>query len=83
MAELKTFRLTIARVDQALFEGQVRSASVPGIAGAMEVLAGHESFITPLAAGEVVITNEEGKQDSFTIEGGTMEVHQNHMTVLV
>ncbi len=83
MAEQKLLKLTIARVDEALFDGDVVSVSVPGIIGDMEILANHEPLISPIKAGGIKIKKEDGTTASFPVTEGTLEVHKNHATILV
>jgi F-type H+-transporting ATPase subunit epsilon len=83
MAEQKLLKLTITRVDGPVFDGEVISVAVPGAAGAMELLAGHESLISPLKGGEIRIKKADGSVESFALKSGTLEVSSNHATVLI
>lgn len=80
---MQLLNLTISRVDQPVFDGEVVSVSVPGVDGDMQLLAHHEAFISPLRAGEISIERPDGSQESFAIESGTLEVSDNHATILV
>lgn len=83
MAEQKLLKLTVARVDGPVFDGEVVSVVLPGAAGVMELLAGHESLISPLRAGEVKIKKIDGQVELISIETGTLEISNNHATVLI
>lgn len=83
MAGHKTFHLTIARVDGPLFDDVAISVTVPGIAGVMTVLAGHEPLISPLASGMITVTRADGSRESFDAEGGTMEVGAHGVSLLL
>ena len=48
MAQQKLLKLTIARVDGPLFDGEVVSVTVPGASGEMTLLAEHAALISPL-----------------------------------
>ena len=48
---MKTFHLTIARVGEQLYSGEAQSVNLPGVEGVFTVLAGHEPFVSGLAAG--------------------------------
>ena len=81
---MKTFRLTVARVGENLFDGEAVSASLPGGEGVFEVLAGHEAFISLLAEGEMRIRAADEKTYHFEIpKGGIVEVSRNQATVLL
>lgn len=80
---MNLLKLTISRVDQPLFDGEVIQVAVPGVAGDMVILADHEPLISPLRAGILVVTTSENEQQSFEIETGTLEVSNNTATILV
>ena len=82
MAE-KLLRVTIAKVDGPVFDGEVISVAVPGVAGDMELLAGHEALISPLKGREVRIKKADGTTEAFSVESGTLEVSHNHATILI
>lgn len=83
MAEQKLLLLTISRVDAPIFDGEVVSVTVPGIAGEMTILAQHSSLISPLKKGTITLRKQNGDQETFSIESGTLEISQNHATILV
>lgn len=83
MAEQKYLKLTISRVDGSVFDGEVVSVSVPGVAGDMQILAQHESLISPLKKGTVTILKSDDKEESHIIDGGTLEISNNHATILI
>ncbi len=79
----KTFHLTIARVDQPLFAGDVVSAIVPGVAGEMTILPGHTALISPLGPGKVRLTTAAGDSQDYDVATGTLEVSENSATILL
>ncbi len=79
----RLLKLTITRVDGPVFDGEVISVAVPGTAGDMVILAGHESIISPLKSGELRIKNADGTTEAFTLTAGTLEVSNNHATILI
>lgn len=83
MAEQKLLKLTISRVNGSLFDGEVRAVSVPGEMGDMQILANHSALISPLKKGTVTIHKIDGKEESHLIEFGTLEISNNHATILV
>lgn len=83
MAEAKLLQLTISRVDMSLFDDEVVSVTVPGAAGDMTLLADHTPIISPLKAGVIAIKRENGEEESVDITGGTLEMSDNHATILV
>lgn len=83
MAEQRLLMVTIARVDGPVFEGEVLSVAVPGMMGNMELLAGHEALISPLRSGMIRLKRPEGTIEVFPLTAGTLEVSQNHATILI
>lgn len=79
---MKTFHLTVAKVDEALFDGDAVSVVVPGSEGEMTILAEHTAIISALKAG-VVRVKTETEELFFEIEGGTLEMSGGEATVLV
>lgn len=83
MAEQKLLKLTLSRVDGPIFDGEVSAVSVPGVQGDMQILANHTALISPLQKGTVTIHKTDGSKESHLIEGGTLEISNNHATVLI
>ncbi len=81
---MRSFHLTIARVDEPLFSGEVASVLLPGKEGVFEVLAGHEAFVSELREGQIRVAAEDGKTYHFDIpDRGIAEVSSNQTTVLL
>lgn len=80
---MKTFNLTISRVDMPLYDGQAVSVTVPGVAGEMTLLSEHMAIISPLKAGTILVKGPDGSEESFSIDAGTLEMSNNHVTILV
>ena len=83
MAEKNLLKLTISRVDGPVFDGDVIAVAVPGAAGEMQLLAHHEALISPLKQGSITVTRNDGEIESFDIDSGTLEVSNNHATILI
>lgn len=74
-------RLTIITPDQPVFEGDITSVTVPGSAGAFEVLENHAPIVSTLESGKVIIRTGK-REDIVQIIGGVVEVINNNVTVL-
>ncbi len=80
----KTFHLTIAKVGENLFDGEVVSASIPGSEGIFEILALHEAFVSELRPGSIRVTTSDNQIQNFTVtSGGIVEVSHNQATILL
>lgn len=80
---MKLLNLTISRVDMPVFDGPVVSVTVPGLAGEMTLMANHSAIISPLKKGVILVNKEGGEEESFDISAGTLELHNNHATILI
>ncbi len=83
MAEHKLLKLTISKVDGPIFDGEVVSVTVPGVAGEMTILAQHTALISPLKKGTITYRGAENSTENIEIESGTLEISQNHATILI
>ena len=83
MSEQKLLKLTVSKVDAPVFDGDVLSVHEPGAEGEMEVLADHEALISPLKSGVLTINKAGEEKVKMEIEGGILEISNNHATVLI
>ncbi len=79
---MATFHLTIATVGETKYDGRAISATLPGSAGEMTILAHHEPLVTTLKAGEISVKDESGEK-TFAIEDGVLECSGNHVVILL
>ncbi len=82
MIDNKLLKLTISRVDMPIFDGNVYSVTVPGVEGEMTILANHEALISPLKEGVILVKREDYDEETFPIKSGTLEISNNHATIL-
>jgi F-type H+-transporting ATPase subunit epsilon len=75
-----TFQLEVATPERLLVDEQVTEAELPGQDGYMGVLAGHAPLLSALGAG--VLTYQGGGEQVLAIDGGFVEVFENHVRVL-
>jgi len=69
--------------DQELFSGDILSIELPGSDGSFEILNNHAPIIATLSKGKITITLENGKKESFEVNGGVVETQNNKIIVLV
>jgi F-type H+-transporting ATPase subunit epsilon len=74
--------LEIVTPDQKVFSGEVKLVQVPGTLGSFEILQNHAPIISSLTLGKVKIITSDGTQQFFTIDGGVIEVKDNHIILL-
>jgi len=69
--------------DQELFSGDILSIKLPGSDGSFEILNNHAPIIATLSGGKITIALENGKKESFEVNGGVVETQNNKIIVLV
>ncbi len=77
----QNMKLEILTPDKKVFEGEVRSVTVPGTMGSFEVLKDHAPVISTLEDGKVIIRTDKDEETIF-IKGGVIEVLDNTIMVL-
>ncbi len=77
-----TFQLEVATPEALLIDEQVTEVQLPGKAGYLGILAGHAPLLSELGAG--MLTYEGGRSSGkpLVIDGGFVEVSENHVRVL-
>lgn len=83
MAEQKLLQLIISKVDGPVFDGEVKSVTIPGVDGEMTILPDHEPLISPLRKGIITIVKSDDSREKFDASQGTFEVSNNSATVLL
>ncbi|MBV9302303.1 MAG: ATP synthase F1 subunit epsilon [Acidobacteriaceae bacterium] len=76
-----TFQLEVATPERLLVDEQVTEAELPGQNGYMGILAGHAPLLSALGAG-VLTYKTAGGERVLAIEGGFVEIFDNHVRVL-
>lgn len=74
--------LEILTPDNTVFQGEVKSVTVPGTMGSFEVLKDHAPIISTLEDGKVIIRSGVKDEEIFFITGGVVEVLNNKIIVL-
>ena len=75
-------KLRIITPNEALFEGEVESVTLPGTAGSFSVLNNHAPIISSLESGKVVVRTQDGSQD-YPLNSGFVEVRDNIIIVCI
>jgi len=75
--------ISVLTPDRTVFEGPIKSLTVPGVAGRFEILRKHAALVSALKDGTVLITEEDGTRKKFSIEKGFVEVLNDNISLLV
>ncbi len=74
--------LEIVTPGRTVFAGDVKSFTAPGSEGSFQILRNHAPFISTIIPGPVKFTAGDGETKNFVTSGGTVEVHDNNITML-
>jgi F-type H+-transporting ATPase subunit epsilon len=74
--------LEIITPGKVLFDGDILSVTAPGYEGSFQVLPRHAPFITMMTPGKVKVVMKDESVLLFAVSGGTVEVKDNHITML-
>lgn len=73
--------LKIISAEEIVFEGEVKSVTLPGTMGVFTVLRNHASLVSTLAKGNIVFTDADGSEQTRAISGGLADVDNNVVSV--
>ncbi len=77
-------KIEILTPEKKLFSGDAYGIQLPGISGSFEVLEKHAPMVSALGTGVVkILLDKTGKNSSFKINSGFVEVLNNQVSVLV
>ncbi|RUA30264.1 MAG: ATP synthase F1 subunit epsilon [Bacteroidetes bacterium] len=68
--------------DKVVFEGEANKVLLPGIDGWFEILDHHAPLVSILGAGEIKVTDPKKKEHLIAVNGGVIEVNDNHVKIL-
>ena len=74
--------LEIVTPGKVIFNDDVKSFTAPGIEGSFQILSKHAPFISTIVPGSVKFVTKEDDTRRFVTSGGTVEVHENKITML-
>ncbi len=72
---------SILTPEGSVYEGEVQSIVAPAVDGELGILKGHAPLITALGKGKLRVSTASGN-DSWSIEGGFLEVLSNKVVIL-
>ena len=72
----------VLTLEEVLFSDEVKSVTVPGKSGRFEILHNHAPIISILNSGTIKLTDNNNKETSILIDGGSVEMSNNKITIL-
>ena len=79
---MATIQIDIVSAEGEIHSGLASMVFAPAKMGEVGIAPRHAPMMTPLSPGEVRVQDEEGKEESFYITGGMLEVQPYQVTVL-
>ncbi|MCC8160570.1 MAG: F0F1 ATP synthase subunit epsilon [Oscillospiraceae bacterium] len=71
---MNTFHLQIVTPDGLMYDGQAQKIVVRTTEGDVCILSGHADYVTPAAAGQSRVTDENGTEKTAWCQGGLLSV---------
>ncbi|MDH3746888.1 MAG: F0F1 ATP synthase subunit epsilon [Gammaproteobacteria bacterium] len=79
---MATIRVDIVSAEGEIHSGEARMVFAPAEMGEVGIAPRHAPLLTALNPGEVRVETTDGKEESFYITGGMLEVQPHLVTVL-
>jgi len=79
---MATIKVDIVSAEGEIHSGTAAMVFAPAKMGEVGIAPRHAPMLTPLSPGEVRVQDEEGKEESFYITGGLLEVQPHQVTIL-
>jgi len=79
---MATIQVDIVSAEGEIHSGDAAMVFAPASMGEVGIAPRHAPMLTTLRPGEVRVQDAEGKEESFYITGGMLEVQPNRVTVL-
>jgi len=80
---MKLLNIEVITPSRTAYNNKAVSITVPGAQGSFQVLFNHAPILSALDIGKVKIEEEDGKKLDFAAGGGTVEVLNNKVLLLV
>jgi F-type H+-transporting ATPase subunit epsilon len=79
----KKISVEIITPSKSAYKGEVKSVTLPGTVGSFQVLFNHAPILSSLEIGRIKIEELDEKVVEFATGGGTVEIRDNKVLVLV
>ncbi len=79
---MATIKVDIVSAEGEIYSGTAAMVFAPAKMGEVGIAPRHAPMLTSLSPGEVRVQDEDGKEESFYITGGLLEVQPHIVTVL-
>lgn len=76
------YKAQLLTPDGSKFEGEVKSATLPGVNGSFQVLFNHAPIVSALGIGRIELVDKAGHEFLYAVTGGFIEMNDNLLTIL-
>jgi F-type H+-transporting ATPase subunit epsilon len=80
---MKELNLEVITPAKSVYSGKIKSITVPGTSGNFQVLYNHAPILSSIEIGIITIEDIEGIKTEYATSGGTIEVINNKILLLV
>lgn len=77
---MKTYRVKLLSPEGLLKEGEIDLAILPSRGGQVSILANHETYLTPLGEG-IILLSLNGETEPYLITSGFAKFENNELTL--
>jgi F-type H+-transporting ATPase subunit epsilon len=80
----RSFKVVIVTPDRTAYEGDVVSATIPGVAGYLGVWANHAALVAAVTPGLVTLRLDDGgNEQRLAVGGGFVEISDNVVNLMI
>ena len=79
---MENMKLELITPNGTIFDGVIKSATLPGAEGEFGVLPEHAGTVTLLNAGVIEIEKADGSKETVAVNWGTAKVEESKITIL-
>ena len=80
---MKELHLNIVLPEKEVFNGEVKSVTLPGTSGVFSILPPHAPIVSSLQEGTVSYTTTDGEEHTLDIHSGFVELSNDEASVCV
>jgi F-type H+-transporting ATPase subunit epsilon len=77
-----TLTVSVISPERIMFEGAAKSVVAPAFDGEVGIMPMHAPMMTLLGKGTLRVETAEGGSQRFTVDGGFLQVAENHVRVV-
>lgn len=77
-----TFKAQLLTPDGSKFDGEVQSATLPGVNGSFQILFNHAPIVSAMGIGRIGLVDKDKHESLYAVTGGFVEMNDNLLTIL-